>query len=134
MIESQCKRVVDVERAAEAYAAVQRKAVAPLQQQSDHLQEIFVPAHRDAVFGNAAEAGHRPSVQRFDERREIAHRLERDARAIVADTRPSRFKRLDFQAVDANDRVAVVHQMVGEREAGRSHADDERAFVRRRCG
>ena len=31
---------------------------APLEQQADHLEEVLVPAHRDAVLGDAAEARH----------------------------------------------------------------------------
>ena len=35
------------------------KPGAALEQEADHLQEILVPAHRDAVFGDPAEPGHR---------------------------------------------------------------------------
>ena len=57
VVEAQFEGVVDGQRAAEAHAAEHREFAAPLQQQADHLQEVLVPAHRDAVFGDAAEAG-----------------------------------------------------------------------------
>ena len=52
-----------VERAAEAHAAEHLEFAAPLQQQPDQLEEVLVPAHGDAVFGDAAEAGHHPRAE-----------------------------------------------------------------------
>ena len=49
--------LIDGDGAAEAHPAVHGKGLAPLQQQTDDLQEVLVPAHRDAVFRNAAETG-----------------------------------------------------------------------------
>ena len=40
-------------------------------------------------------------------------------------------ERLDLEAVDADHRVAVVQQVVRQRESGRAHADDERALAGR---
>ncbi len=80
VIEAQRERVLGVERAAEAHAAVQREAVAPLEQQPDHLEEVLVPAHRDAVLGDAAEARHHAIVERLGQRRDVA-RSARTARA-----------------------------------------------------
>ena len=55
VVEAQRECAGIVQRAAEAHAAVQREAVAPLEQQPDHLEEVLVPAHGDAIFGDAAE-------------------------------------------------------------------------------
>ena len=123
-----------VERAAEAHAAVQREAVAPLEQQADHLEEVLVPAHGDAVFGHAAEAGHQAVVERLDEVAHVANRRERHALAANGDARHRRVERLDLQAVDADHRVAVVDEIVREREAGRPHADDQHALAGGRRG
>src|ERR1700712_5161904 len=40
-----------------------------------------------------------------------------------------RRQRLDFEAVDANYRMAVVHQVVRQRESGGTHAGDEHALT-----
>ena len=101
------------------------KRVAPLEQQPDHLEEVLVPAHGDAVLGDAAEARHHAIVERLDQRRDVAHRLERHALARDRDARQRRVERLDLEAVDADHRVAVVQQVVRERESGRAHADDQ---------
>ena len=77
------------------------KLRAPLQQQADDLQEVLVPAHGDAVFGDAAEAGHDALV-------EILVQLARcRGSAGTARGAPSgvdagdlRRQRLDLQAVD----------------------------------
>ena len=131
MIEAVRKRPFDVERAAETHAAEEREPVAALEQQSDHLEEILVPAHGDAVLGDAAEAGHHTIVERLGERRCVEDWRERPTLASGRDSRQRGGQRLDLEPVDADDRVAVVHQVVRQREAGRSHADDERALGRR---
>ena len=110
------------QRAAEAHAAEHRERVAPLQQQPDHLQEVLVPAHRDAVLGDAAEAGHDAVVELLLQLRDIADRPERHAAAVGRDARDFRRQRLDLQSVDRHDSVAVVHQMMREREARRPQA------------
>ena len=50
------------------------------------------------------------------------------------DARDRRIQRLDLEAVDADDRMAIVHQMVCEREAGGTQADDQHAAPGRRLG
>ena len=54
---------------------------APLEQQADDLEEVLVPAHRDAVFGDAAEARHDARAQVLAQLGDIADRPERHARA-----------------------------------------------------
>jgi hypothetical protein len=134
VIEAHGERALGVEGAAEAHAAVERKAVAALEQQANHLEEVLVPAHGDAVLGDAAESRHHAIVQRFGERRCIADRLEGDALAGHRDPRHLRRQRLDLQAVDADDGVAVVEQEMRQREPGRTHSDDQRPLAGRRQG
>ena len=62
MIETELERIRGSQRAAETDAAEQRKLAAPLDKQPHHFEEVFVPAHRDAVFGDAPEARHHPLV------------------------------------------------------------------------
>ena len=98
---------------------------AALEQQTDHLQEILVPADRDAVFGHAAEARHHAVVQRFVKLVHVANRTEAHALAERRHAGNIHRQRLDLQAVHADHRVAVVHQMMREREAGGSQADHQ---------
>ena len=65
---------------------------------------------------------------------DVADRLEGHALAVGVDAGQRGGERLDLEAVDADDRVAVVQQVVRERESGRAHADDQRALARRRRG
>jgi len=58
VVEAELERVLDGDRAAEAHASVHRKLRAPLEQEAHELEEILVPAHRDAVLGDASESRH----------------------------------------------------------------------------
>ncbi len=131
VVESQLERAVGVDRAAEAHAAEHRETVATLEQQADHLEKALVPAHGDPVLGDATESRHHAIVERLLEHREVADRLERLALAGRRHTRKRRVERLDLETVDADDRVAVVQQVMRERESCRSHPDDERALAGR---
>ena len=131
VIEAERERAVGVERSAEAHAAEEREAAAALEQEPDDLEEILVPAHGDAVLGDAAESRHHAIVERFVQHRGIEDRLERHALAVGRDSRQRGRQRLDLEAVDADDRVAVVQQVVRQREAGGPHADDERPLAGR---
>ncbi len=127
-----CERTLGIERAAEAHAAEERKAIAAFEQEPYHLQEILVPAHGDAVLGHTAEAGHHAVVQRLIQCRCVANRRKRRALAGNRDTRQRRRQRLDLESVDADDRMAVIQQVVRQRESRRSHADDKHALARAR--
>ena len=81
VVEAEREGAVDGERAAEAHAAEHLEFVAPLQQQPDELEEVLVPAHGDAVFGDAAEPGHDAGIERLAQLGGIADRTERRARA-----------------------------------------------------
>ena len=76
VIEAHLERIIGAQRATEAHATEQRKFIAAFEKQTDHLEEIFVPAHRDAVFSHAAEAGHDAIIERFIKRVDILDRLE----------------------------------------------------------
>ena len=79
VIEAQFEGAVDGQRAAEAHAAVHAELAPPLDQQPDHLQEVLVPAHRDAVFGDAAETGHHALVETLVDFGDVVNGPERDA-------------------------------------------------------
>ena len=134
VVEAECKCALGVQRSAEAHASVQREPRAPLEQEPDQLQEILVPAHGDAVFGHAAKAGHAPCLERLCEHRDVADGRERHALAFERDSRQRGLERLDLEAVDADDGVPVVQQVMRERESGRTHAHDEHALPGRRQG
>ena len=125
VVEAEREGAVDGERAAEAHAAEHRELAAPFQQQADELEEILVPAHGDAVFGDAAEPGHDAAVERLAQLGGIADRAERRARAGGVDTRDGGIERLDLEPVDRHHGVAVVHEMMREREAGGPEAHDQ---------
>ena len=59
---------------------------AAFEQQPDDLQEVLVPADGDAVFGNAAEAGHDALVEPFVDLGDVADRPERHAAARAEST------------------------------------------------
>jgi hypothetical protein len=52
-------------RAPKAHTADKRELTASLEQQTNYFEEVLVPPHRDAVFGNAAEPRHDAFVQRL---------------------------------------------------------------------
>ena len=96
------------------------------------FRKVLVPAHRDAVFRHAAESGHHARAERFVQFAHIADRTER--RALPERVRAGEFggQGFDLQAVDADHGVAVVHQVVRDRESGRPEADDQYLSARRR--
>src|SRR5207248_10324232 len=94
-------------------------------QEPHGLQEILVPAHRDAVFGNAAEPGHDARVEPLVLRRDIANWREGAAAAVGHDAGHLGWQRLDLQPVDRGDKMPVIHQMMRQRTAGRAKPDDE---------
>ncbi len=71
----------------------------------------------------------KPAIARSssDSYRLIASRTgAKGARAAVGvDAREVGRQRLDLEPVDADHRVAVVHEVVGEAESGRAHADHQ---------
>ena len=102
VVEAQRERILGAERSAEAHATEHGELAAPLQQQADELEEVLVPAHRDAVLGHAAEAGHDAVVERLVQRLHVADRLERHALPALIDARNFRGQRLDLEPVDAH--------------------------------
>ena len=126
MVEAEIEGAVDRQRAAEADAAIHRELRPPLEQQADDLQEILVPAHRDAVLGDAAEPGHRALVEPLDRgsRRRASARTARARRSAMT-PRDFRRQRLDLQPVDRGDEMPVIDQMVRQGEPGRAETDDQ---------
>ena len=98
------------------------------------LEEVLVPADGDPVLGDAAKAGHGARTQRLLQLLEVAHRLERRPGAEGVDAGDLGRQRLDLQPVDRHHGVAVVDQMVGEREAGRAQTHHQHSLAARRAG
>ena len=125
MVEAEREGALGVEGAAEAHAAEQREAIAALDQQTNELEEILVPAHRDPILGDAAKAGHHALVERLVERGDIADGIEGHTLAERGSAGQRGRQRLDLQAIDADHGVPVVEKMMRERESCRAHADHE---------
>ena len=98
--------------------------------QAHELQEILVPAHGDAVFGDAAEAGHDAVVEPLVELAHVADGLERHARAAQSYAGNLGRQRLDLEPVDGDDGVPVIHQVMREREARGAEPDDQHLLSR----
>ena len=124
MIESHFEGAVDGDGAAEAHAAEHREFAAAFEQQADDLEEVLVPADGDSVFGDTAEARHDAVIQRFVDLADIANGGE--AFALTECVHAGKFlgKRLDLEAIHADYGVAIVHQIVRERESGGAESDD----------
>ena len=90
------------------------------------LQEILVPADRNAVLGNAAESGQHALVEIVVERFEISDRLRRVL--AVADEIGRQW--LDLQRVDADDAEPLVQKIMREGIAGRPEPHDQRIRCR----
>ena len=132
MIESQVPGIIQRQSAAEADAVVEAEFLAPHQQQVVDVEEILVPADRDAVLGDAAEAKDGAALEGA---RDVVDVLDRLWHAPL---RPSHRhgQRLDAQAVDADHAEALVQQVVRQRVARRPHAhhQDVLAVVSQRIG
>ena len=125
VIEAHGEGVLDGHGSAEAHAAEHRELAAPLEQQTHQLQVVLVPAHRDAVLGDTAEARHGALTKILAQTVDVAHGLERHARAVGLHAGLGLRQRLDLEAVDADHGMAVVHQVMGEIESRRTEADDQ---------
>ena len=125
VVETVRHRVFERDRAAEAHAADHREVFAPLEQETNDLEEVLVPAHGDAVLGNAAESRHDPVGERLGELAGVAYRLERNARPVETHAGHALGKRLDLETIDAEDGVALHQQLIREPEAGGSETDDQ---------
>ncbi len=132
VVEPQVPGVVQRQGAAEADAVVQAELLAPHQQQVIDVQEVLVPAHGDAVFGDAAEAEDDAAIQRPGD---VVDVLDRLGHAPLGPAH-AHGKRFDAQPVDADHAEAFVQQVVGQRVARRPHADHENvlAVVRKGIG
>ena len=132
MVEAHIEGLVQGDGAAEAHAAEHGEMGAALQEQADDLEEGLVPAHGDAVFGDAAEAGHDPLVQGLAQRVPVADGQERHPRAVGLDAGERRVQGLDLEPVDCDHRVTFVEQVVGQGVAGRAEARDQHLAAARR--
>ena len=133
VIEPEREGAFGIDRAAETHAAKQREALAALDQQSNDLEEVLIPAHRDAILGDAAKAGHHARFERLVERGDIPDGVEGHAVAQRGFSGQRRRQWLDFQSIDADYRVSVVEKMVRERKSRRTHADHQHPLAGRLC-
>ena len=93
------------------------------------LEEILVPAHGDAVLGDAAESRHHPIVERSCSLAMSLIGLN-GTRSPVRRRRRSRLRSGSiFSPSMPTTVMAVVQQMVREREARRPLADDQHALA-----
>jgi len=134
VVEALAKRLVDRQGAAEAHPAEHRELRSPLEQQPYHLEEVLVPAHRDAVLGDAAETRHHPAAEGLAQVVDVLDGSELGPVPQRVHARDLRIQGLDLQAVDADHRVAVVHQVVSGRKAGGAETHHENSFSRGRPG
>ena len=125
VIEPEREGAFGIDRAAETHAAKQREALAAFDQQSNDFEEVLIPAHRDAILGDAAKAGHHARFERLVERGDIPDGVEGHAVAQRGFSGQRRRQWLDFQSIDADYRVSVVEKMVRERKSRRTHADHQ---------
>ncbi len=88
VIEAELPSVLDRQSPAESHAAIAAEAAPAREKEVDDLQEILVPADRDAVLGDAAEPGERPLVELLVERCEVLDRLRR-VLAVADEARPA---------------------------------------------
>ncbi len=125
VVEAHVEGLVDRQSPAESDAAEHGELPPALEQEPDDLEEVLVPADGDPVLGHPAEARHHPAVERLVDVGDVADRPERVAGAEGIDPGERLGQRLDLEAVDGDDGVAVVHQVVRQREPGRPQADDQ---------
>ena len=119
-----------VKRAAEAHPAIHRERGAALEQEADDLQEILVPAHRDAVFGDAAEPGHRRARRAGRTRLgDVADRRER-TRSPAATPEMSGGSGSIFSPSIGGDEMPVIDQVMRQGEAGGAEPDDQHLVAR----
>ncbi len=81
-----------------------------------------------------SQRSHHTPIERLAQLGDVANRTEGHAMAQRIHARNRRIERLDLQAIDADHRMTVVHQVVGQREPGRSQAYDQHAPPGRRLG
>jgi hypothetical protein len=121
VVEAQVPAVVERQRAAHAHAVEEPELLAAHQHDVVQVQEVLVPAHGDAVLGDAAEARGRPLRERADDLGDVLDRLGHAALGPAQVIR----QRLDLQAFDADHAEALVQQVVRERVARGPHPDDQ---------
>src|SRR5215471_13298107 len=109
VIETEIEGAIDGNGAAEADAAIHGEFAAALNQKARDFQEILVPSDGDAVFGDAAETCHHAVVERFVNLENITDGAEGNALARGFDAGDFGGERLDFQSINADDGVTVVH-------------------------
>ncbi len=114
--------LVERQRAAEADAAVDAEARPPRQGEVDERQEVLVPAHGDAVLGDAAEAFEHARVERPVDVAPVARSAAAAARLSPASTGSGGSI---FSPSMATTPKPSFSEVMRERVAGRAEADDQ---------
>src|ERR1700690_1744038 len=96
-----------------------------LQQQADDLQEILVPAHRDAVFGDAAEPRHGTIIQALVELLHVADGAEGNGPAAEVSPRDIPRRRVYLVPLELPPPMPVIQQVMGKRESRWPEARDQ---------
>ena len=87
MVEAHFEGAIDSEGAAEAHAAEHAELARRSMRRRTIFEKIFVPTDRDAVLGDAAEAGHDAFIELFVDFRDVAQGREGHAPAERFDAR-----------------------------------------------
>ena len=104
MIKAHVPGIIDGECAAKTDTAESAKGLAPYQRDVNNFQEVFIPAHGDAVFGDAAKTGQNALVQMLVNVAKIDNRLGQGIRV----TGQGHGQGFEFQAVDGGNTKAFV--------------------------
>ena len=87
MIEAQLKSTFGSNGSTETHPSKQRELCAPLQQQANDFEKIFIPSNRNTVFGHPAKTGHNPVIQRLPQCACIVDRAKRHSIATCIHAR-----------------------------------------------
>ena len=130
MIEAHVQCAFSGDRTAETHPAKQGKLRTPLQQQANDLQKIFIPAHGNAIFGHPAETSHHSIIQWLTQGAGIIYWRKRHTFTRTIHTRQFSWQRFDFQAINTNHHMPIIHQMMRQRITRRPHTHHQHTLAR----
>ena len=125
VVEAHFESGIDGESTTEAHTAEHVELAAAFEEQADYLKEVLVPANGDAIFGDAAETGHDAFIEPFVDFGDVTEGAEFGTAAQGIDAGNIGRKGFDFEAVDGENGVAIIHQVMRKGEAGGTKANDQ---------
>ena len=126
MMETKSPCVIQGQRAAKTYTAVDTEGLQPARQREiDDFEKIFVPAHCDSVLGNATKAEHHALVEFFSDLAVVADR----ARWFSGGADEFFGQRLYLEGIDPDHPEAFIHQVMREGVARRSETNHQRVLA-----